>query len=732
MKKSLPNLIVLLLAVTICSTVTAQSRLMKYYISDDGIQNQQPNKNAPNIFLQSSLSGYYFEGFENTFPPAGWQVIDVLDTATGWNSSVTADFPAAYDGMQSAYCRYEFATPSSGESWLITPKFTVASGDSLSFQFKLEYFGFAPDSTFILVSTTDSALSSFTTVLDFYAEGLNYPTDTSNWYYKTYSLSAFAGQDIYIAFKNKNDEGDGLFIDNVELGTRPAAEASVQSIDMDVFHPSGTSNPKATVKNNGGSTQTFNVAMNISGGYSSTKSVTISPQATTQITFDPWNAAIGNYTINVQTLLTGDANPANDTLSASIKVLEPFVNYGWSTHDPLVIPTFGSAVASVNNSSSSRLFALGGYGNLTIIPDAFDFDMSFNTWAGISPMLTECTFAASATANGKIFVFGGRTLTTAAGPTQIYDYTTDTWTLGTPMPQPVLNAAFATYKDSLVYIVGGSNDATGQTYNLVQVYNAYTDTWAAGTPKPGPAVYGIRGGIVQNKLVIAGGYNPVTGLGIGTTYVGEIDTINPTQINWIQVADHPAGKISRQGSAVSVDKNSSLVVFAGGSFADQTTDVTGRTFAYDVNSNSWKLGPAKPSPRNLFYMAPVIQNDSIYLVALGGNPGSWFHSEENEWLNMGYYQFPTGMAEHSFDTEGNLFPNPANASATLLLNLKTASQVNISIVDVLGNEMLTVSNKSFVAGKNSIHLPTAQLASGVYFCVINIDGKTFTKKLFKN
>jgi len=161
------------------------------------------------------------------FPPAGWQVVDVLDTATGWNSSLTADFPAAYQGTSSAYCRYEFASPSSGESWLITPAFQVASGDSLTFRFKLEYFGFAPDSTFILVSTSDSALTSFTDQMDFYAEGLNYPADSSNWYYKTYSLDAYAGQTIYVAFKNKNDEGDGIFIDNVELGTRPAAEAGI-------------------------------------------------------------------------------------------------------------------------------------------------------------------------------------------------------------------------------------------------------------------------------------------------------------------------------------------------------------------------------------------------------------------------------------------------------------------------------------------------------------------------
>ena len=65
----------------------------------------------PRQAIFSALSDYYFEGFESNFPPAGWQVVDVLDTATGWNSSLTADFPAAYQGTSSAYCRYEFASP---------------------------------------------------------------------------------------------------------------------------------------------------------------------------------------------------------------------------------------------------------------------------------------------------------------------------------------------------------------------------------------------------------------------------------------------------------------------------------------------------------------------------------------------------------------------------------------------------------------------------------------------
>ena len=60
---------------------------------------------------------------------------------------------------------------------------------------------------------------------------------------QTYSLDAYAGQTIYVAFKNKNDEGRRIFIDNVELGTRPAAEAGIISVDVEDFIPTGLSTP---------------------------------------------------------------------------------------------------------------------------------------------------------------------------------------------------------------------------------------------------------------------------------------------------------------------------------------------------------------------------------------------------------------------------------------------------------------------------------------------------------
>ncbi len=730
MKKNLQQVTCLFFATILCINASAQSRIKKNYTMAEGVSKNQRNKNAPQTHLQSALSGYYFEGFENTFPPAGWQIVDVLDTTAGWTTSNVADYPAAYDGLQSAHCQYSLI--GDGDDWFIAPKFTVAAGDSLSFQFKFQYHGYPPDSTFILISTSDSALTSFTNLIDFIADTVIVPsTVLPLWTYYTYSLNAFAGQDIYVAFRNKNTFADGVFIDNVELGTRPAAEVAVKSVDMDSYYPTGTSNPKATVKNYGGSTQTFNVSMNITGGYTSTKSVTVSPQATSQISFDPWNATVGNATINVQTLLAGDSNPTNDTLSSTIKVLEQFVNYGWSTHDPLPTTILGGAAVSVCSNTNSRYFVIGGL-NGNFLTDGYEYDLAFGTWSGISPTPFESGYAGSAHANGKIFVFSGGNLPNGDpnGATQIYDYNTDTWTLGTPMPIPSANFATGIYKDSLVYIIGG-NIGNAVASNSVQIYNTYTDSWTSGTAKPGQAVYAIRGGVVQNKIVVAGGYNPVTGLAIGTTYVGEIDALNPTQIAWTQVADHPTGKISRSGAGVSLDNNSSLVVFTGGTNSNTPSTATARTFAFDVNSNTWKLGPDKPTALNLFYMTPVVQNDSIYLTALGGGDGT-FASDKNEWLNLGYYQFPTGFAENNFIADANLFPNPANDATTLSLNLKNTSLVNIIITDVVGNTVMNVCNKKMDAGKNTISIPTKSVSNGMYLCRINVDGVIKSIKLIKH
>ena len=65
-----------------------------------------------------------------------------------------------YTGRASALVTYD----NQGEDWLIMPKVTVSSGDSLFFWMTPQYTGSPIDSLIIKISATDSAFySSFTT-----------------------------------------------------------------------------------------------------------------------------------------------------------------------------------------------------------------------------------------------------------------------------------------------------------------------------------------------------------------------------------------------------------------------------------------------------------------------------------------------------------------------------------------------------------------------------------------
>jgi hypothetical protein len=74
---------------------------------------------------------------------------------------------------------------------------------------------YPPDSLLIVVSITDTAVASFTTVIAAYdGNALPYP-DFAQY---AVDLSAFVGQSIYIAFRHFNTDGNGCAIDDVTIG----------------------------------------------------------------------------------------------------------------------------------------------------------------------------------------------------------------------------------------------------------------------------------------------------------------------------------------------------------------------------------------------------------------------------------------------------------------------------------------------------------------------------------
>jgi len=159
--------------------------------------------------LNNLASQPYFEGFESTaFPPTGWTSINVSGNVMWMIGYV------AHTGVQAAVCAWQ--QTGIGEDWLITPRWNIETGDSLVFWLRPFFVGYQPDSLAVRVSTTDSMMSSFTTRILYLAEGNGYPTTTIYQRYAV-SLNQFAGIGIFIAFKHMDQNGDGIFIDDVSV-----------------------------------------------------------------------------------------------------------------------------------------------------------------------------------------------------------------------------------------------------------------------------------------------------------------------------------------------------------------------------------------------------------------------------------------------------------------------------------------------------------------------------------
>ncbi|HEV8081725.1 MAG TPA: choice-of-anchor J domain-containing protein [Chitinophagaceae bacterium] len=262
-----------------------------------------------------------FEG--NTFPPPGWSISNVQGPMA-WISS-TAE---SHTGSASAFIDYEFTGP--GEDWLKTPQiFSIQNGDNVSFWVKNpDIQAFPPANLEILVSTTNNQNASFTNSIG----NIDISTLLSGgWVHYTYSLNAFAGQNIFIAFKHTDDMGSGLYLDDITGGSllmNDAASKGIKVTPLGIATPGTALTIVDTIRNAGSNTLSAGIPVkyNINNGSvftGSTTSASIIPGATTTISFSYIPPSAGIYIIKVFSALAGDIHGDNDTVIYTLNVQSP-------------------------------------------------------------------------------------------------------------------------------------------------------------------------------------------------------------------------------------------------------------------------------------------------------------------------------------------------------------------------------------------------------------------------
>lgn len=272
--------------------------------------------------------GEDFEAHGDNSLPTGWNRSTL---GTGWIFS--SDYSSTYWTIPAhtvyACANDDASNNDSSMDLLLPPMFNLAAYGSSQVQLKFDSFYTGAYGQMADVEISTNGLD-WVVLFDV--------PSAADWTTYTVPLSPYLAAPFQLRF-HSNDAGtwaSGWAVDNFLIEEVPALDAAPVSIDMSQVYQPGPITPMATVINNGSSLASFNVTMQI-GAYSDTQPVVDLPYGSTvQVVFNQFTPATNTlYTATVQTFLTGDVVPGNDTISGNLACLDLNIQaYADGAYDP--------------------------------------------------------------------------------------------------------------------------------------------------------------------------------------------------------------------------------------------------------------------------------------------------------------------------------------------------------------------------------------------------------------
>lgn len=635
------------------------------------------------------------QGFEDaTFPPTGWNAVNVLGAAT-WVRSTNQP----YAGTASAFITYQ---TTGGDDWLISPKINgIATGDSVTFwwrnAFSSPYF---PDTVLIKVSTTDTALASFTNTIGSFSGALA----PNVWTRYSYPLSAFNGQNIHIAFHHIDTDGNGGYLDNIVVGpqTAPVMSSNIYLTQNSFYVYKST--------NMGTSWDTL--------GF-------LAPVAS-----QPWTST--HYSLDI---IPGSSND-DFIIGGAFGLINKRAGTTNTTYTKLVKP--GTALDVWAQSSTGKVIAVGaptitgsirdqilmstdGGTNWSIVP----YSTTSNTTLNCIQMLDNNTGwvcgtlgAVYKTTNGGMnwdsVAVDGSTGSVNFRKVDFINANTG-WIFATfsntvtdsATIWKTTNAGANWTKQYLLGVTGTSKGVYG-----ADMLNANTGFLVNYTPRPYHTTDGGATWILDTLSDAFGGFlydikmfSPTLGYACGssgrfykTTNGTFWDTLSvPTRsysFNGLDFISPSAGYLAGSTGVMMATTNSGATWTQTNTYGATMNNVfiTSDTKAFTVGSGGY-----------------MFKNNNI-LTGIAGN--------ENSLL-------PT-----KYTLEQN-YPNPFNPTTTIKFSLPKAGFVTLKIYDVAGREVMRlINNQNMNAGYQTQLFNGSMLSSGVYFYSLLVDNNLIaTKKM---
>lgn len=629
-------------------------------------------------FSSGSVPPGYMEDFTSgTFPPTGWTRKSVLG-AKQWVRS-TAQFVST---PASAFMDYE---STGGDDWLVTPQWGVIGGDSLVFYLRKQFTtNYPPDSTLVKVSTTDTAVASFTSTV--FAIETNSLTN-SVWTRFAVSLNSFAGQNVYIAFQHKDSDGNGVYLDDVSVGlTRPSMQnyAYVTGNNQYIY--------KAPFGSSAWDTLGF---LNSAQPWTSTYYTTdLSASGDTILTAGAFGLINSRFSASNRICYTDFIKAGSfyaiwaDSGSANGRVIcvgAPGI--AGSVYDQVMYSSNGGTTWQLGNYSASddqdlnsisMVNSTTGYvaGDEGVVAKTTDGGATWNP-TGPTGTVTELNKVEFVDLNnGYTFGLSGQGFKTTDGGLTWAPVTTG---MGT---STIYGAAFVNANTG--WVIGASGKVFKTTDGGAN-FTAQTSNY----------------GSTLNAMSML---NANTGYMVGLS--GTVRKTTNGGANW-DTTNVPFS--SSLYGVHFINVNTGTVVGAGGSV--YRTEDGGSTWMFDNTGGSTQYGVSMANPY------------TVYIDGLNANVFKYNNPPS------GNGTFTNNVPDKYF-LEQN-YPNPFNPSTTIRFGLPKEGNVSLRIYDMAGREVANIFNNQRInAGQVAYRFDGSSLASGVYFYSLIVDNNLIaTKKM---
>ncbi|MDH3864995.1 MAG: galactose oxidase [Gammaproteobacteria bacterium] len=280
---------------------------------------------------------------------------------------------------------------------------------------------------------------------------------------------------------------------------------------------------------------------------------------------------------------------------------------------PLPLAVSNNAVASVKAGRRDYVVSFNGLAegktHADTLASTYVYDSRSKSWSEADPVPGDAgrLASAAASADGRVYVFGGYTIDKDGAEvstpwTHAFDPRKRVFEERAAMPVPVDDAVAVTYDDRYIYLVSGWHDLGN--VNLVQRYDTRNDAWVQATPVPGPSVFGHAGGIVGNTIVYCDGVaiavhddRPRDFVAVPDCFLGIIDDEDGRRIDWRSVDYHPGLPRYRMAAAGVPEVNG--VLFVGGSenpynyngigYDGRPSQPAQGALLFDIDTQSWQV-----------------------------------------------------------------------------------------------------------------------------------------------